>query len=59
MNKFILIAASILLLSGCANLSPTQQRMATGAATGGVLAGPVGAGVGTGVGYVVSKLEGE
>ncbi|MBK1701892.1 hypothetical protein [Thiococcus pfennigii] len=53
----ILLLASTLLLSGCANLNRTEQRMVSGAAIGGVVAGPVGAGVGAGIGYVVERFD--
>lgn len=55
----ILIALGISfgIISGCANMSNTEQRMWSGAAIGGTLGGPIGAGVGVASGYVVSKLE--
>jgi hypothetical protein len=51
----LLIAAS--LVTGCANMSRTDQRVVSGAAIGGVFGGPIGAGVGAGVGYVVDRYE--
>jgi hypothetical protein len=45
------------LLSACANLDKSEQRMVSGAAIGGVIAGPIGAGVGAGIGYVVERSE--
>ena len=48
---------ALLILTGCANMNKTEQRMVSGAAVGGVVAGPIGAGVGAGVGYVVEKFE--
>ncbi|QGU33894.1 hypothetical protein [Thermochromatium tepidum] len=49
--------AALLILTGCANMNKTQQRMVSGAAVGGVVAGPIGAGIGAGIGYVVEKFE--
>jgi hypothetical protein len=46
-----------LLVTGCANLSQTDQRVVSGAAVGGVFGGPIGGGVGAGVGYVVDRYE--
>ncbi len=48
---------ALLILTGCANMNKTEQRMVSGAAVGGVVTGPIGAGVGAGVGYVVEKFE--
>jgi hypothetical protein len=59
-KKSLIIAISILsvfLISGCANMSQTEQRMVSGAAIGGTVGGPIGAGIGAGTGYLVSKLE--
>lgn len=46
-----------LLVSGCANMDRSEQRMVSGAAIGGIVAGPIGAGVGAGIGYVVERSE--
>lgn len=47
----------LLLVSGCAGMDRTDQRMVSGAAIGGVFGGPIGAGVGAGVGYAVDRYE--
>jgi hypothetical protein len=45
------------LLSGCASMDQTDQRIVSGAAIGGIFGGPIGAGVGAGVGYAVDRYE--
>lgn len=58
MLKPLLLLLSLgLVLSGCANMSRTDQRMVSGAAIGGVVGGPIGAGVGAGIGYAVDRYE--
>lgn len=58
MSRYILLLFLILfLLSGCAGMDRTDQRMVSGAAIGGVFGGPIGAGVGAGVGYAVDRYE--
>lgn len=65
------VAASLVALAGCSDLSPQQQRMVTGGAagaavgaagtvmTGGCVAcgAAIGGAVGTAAGYVVDKVE--
>ncbi|MCK7575452.1 MAG: hypothetical protein MZV65_05915 [Chromatiales bacterium] len=53
----VIACTALLILTGCANMNKTEQRMVSGAAVGAVVAGPVGAGVGAGIGYVVEKFE--
>ncbi len=58
MSRYILLLFLILLLvSGCAGMDRTDQRMVSGAAIGGVFGGPIGAGIGAGVGYAVDRYE--
>ena len=44
------VAAAVVLLSGCANMSDTQRRTATGAGVGAVAGAVVGAATGGSVG---------
>lgn len=53
----VLLLSLLVVLSGCANMSRTDQRMVSGAAIGGVVGGPIGAGVGAGIGYAVDRYE--
>jgi hypothetical protein len=58
MPQYILpLFLTLFLLSGCAGMDRTDQRMVSGAAIGGVFGGPIGAGVGAGVGYAVDRYE--
>jgi hypothetical protein len=58
MSRYILLFfLTLLLLSGCAGMDQTDQRLVSGAAIGGVFGGPIGAGVGAGVGYAVDRYE--
>ena len=58
MSRYILLLFPILfLVSGCAGMDRTDQRMVSGAAIGGVFGGPIGAGIGAGVGYAVDRYE--
>lgn len=49
-----LVACSSLLLSSCAGLNATEQRVWSGAAIGGALGNPIGAGIGALIGYFVA-----
>jgi uncharacterized protein YcfJ len=53
----VLTLVIIPLLSGCANMNRTDQRVVSGAAIGGIFGGPIGAGVGAGVGYAVDRYD--
>jgi uncharacterized lipoprotein NlpE involved in copper resistance len=55
--KTITLIVMLLTLTGCANLSNSEQRMVSGAAIGGTLAGPIGAGLGAGVGYIIHQAN--
>jgi hypothetical protein len=55
--KYAVALALVLLLTGCAGMNQSEQRMVSGAAMGGVVAGPVGAAVGAGAGYVYDRTR--
>jgi hypothetical protein len=55
MRLLMLVLFALAVSAGCANMSPIEQRMVSGAAIGGTVGGPVGAAIGVGVGAVVSK----
>jgi hypothetical protein len=61
--KYAAISALVFLLTGCAGMNSSEQRMVSGAAIGALVGGPIGggvgatigAGVGAGVGYAVDR----
>lgn len=55
--KYAVAVAVVLMLSGCAGMNRSEQRMVSGAAMGGVVAGPLGAAVGAGAGYVYDRTR--
>jgi hypothetical protein len=55
MRGVILSGVIMVACAGCANMSPSEQRMVSGAAIGGTVGGPIGAAIGAGVGAIVSK----
>jgi uncharacterized protein YcfJ len=62
MKKFVLITAVALGLSACANQTPTQQRVTTGAAVGALGGAAIGAiadgGRGAAIGAVAGGIGG-
>lgn len=55
--KILAVLSVLFFLSGCANMTNTEQRMVSGSAIGGTIAGPVGAGLGAGIGWLVDRSD--
>lgn len=55
---WVVFTAGMILLSGCAGMSDTKQRVVSGAAIGGTLACWPGAAVGAGIGWIVDEGTG-